>query len=286
MAPYSWTRLSGPLELGPIRGRRATSSAGEFDAAVGTGPPGTFSGFESSFFDAVREAGASVQHLEVEVPWFKLLSTIRAFHPSRNRWGNRLDRRYHTSIEAFRRKSSAANRLVLNHQGSMDAIYQVGGLWNPISAATRIPLILHVDYTSKLSTVRGSEWRRTPGREADFWIEEETRLYEQAAVVLTTTENARISIINDYGIDPGHVVTVGAGVSAPYDVLDSEHTPAWSSRRIFFVGKGFLGKGLDTILEAFDGVRQISDAQLTIVGPRESDIGGEGVECLGRIAGS
>jgi glycosyltransferase involved in cell wall biosynthesis len=148
-----------------------------------------------------------------------------------------------------------------------------------------LPLILHVDYTSLLSKRRGSGWKRAAGREQDFWVTEERKLYRAATIVLTTTENARSSLIDDYGISPNHVVTVGAGVSAPYDRLEPARHPAYDSKRALFVGKGFLGKGLDTLLDAFRKVRtRIPDARLTIVGPRTLPGSYEGVDLLGRIS--
>jgi glycosyltransferase involved in cell wall biosynthesis len=118
-----------------------------------------------------------------------------------------------------------------------------------------------------------------------FWIEEERRLYQDAAIILTTTENARSSLIDDYGVREDHVVTVGAGVSAPFDRFEQDRLPAYESKRMLFVGKGFHGKGLDTVLEAFARVRaHIPQARLTVVGPTSFPGQHEGVDYLGRIA--
>jgi glycosyltransferase involved in cell wall biosynthesis len=252
---------------------------------LGLSPADVFSGFETSFFDAVEARGPSITRVSVEAPWFKLLSTIASVHPRRSTWGNKRDRLYHTSISAFRVKSAEARRIVERSSASVDAVYQVGALWNPLPRAAQVPLVLHVDYTSCLSRRRGSGWKRRPGREQDFWIEEERRLYRESAIILTTTENARQSVIADYGISPRHVVTVGAGVSAPYDRLQPDRLPAYDSKRIFFLGKGFHGKGLDTVLEAFGKVRaRIRRARLTIVGPKALPGRHAGVDYLGRIS--
>jgi glycosyltransferase involved in cell wall biosynthesis len=252
---------------------------------LGLAPKAVFSGFESSFFDAVAAQGAAVRRIEIEVPLFKLLCTLASFHPNRKRWGTRRDRHYHTTITAFRRKSAFAHRRVLEGQDQADAVYQIGGLWNPTGPGVNIPFFLHVDYTSLLSKKRGSEWRRKPGKQEEFWVRQEKRLYERARLVLTTTENARQSILEDYGIPADKVVTVGAGVSAPFHKLQPERTPAHDARKVLFVGRGFRGKGLDTLLAAFERVRKrLPDVQLTIVGPTGENIVGEGVHYLGRIA--
>ncbi len=252
---------------------------------LGLSPARIFSGFEASFFDAVEHQGVSVERVIVEVPWFKLLATLASARLPKSVWGNKRDRMYHTTTTAFRVKSATAQRYVQQHASNVDAVYQVGALWNPLPPGCRLPLILHVDYTSLLSKRRGSGWKRAAGREQDFWVTEERRLYRAATIVLTTTENARSSLINDYGISPNHVVTVGAGVSAPYDQLEPARLPAYDSKRALFVGKGFLGKGLDTLLEAFRKVRaRIPDARLTVVGPLTLPESYEGVDFLGRLS--
>jgi len=252
---------------------------------LGLSPAGVFSGFEAAFFDAVEHNGVSMERVSVDAAWFKLLATLASARFPRSAWGNKRDRMYHTTTAAFRVKSAVARRYVQRHASTIDAVYQVGALWNPLPRAARLPLILHVDYTSLLSKRRGSGWKRTAGREQDFWVAEERRLYRAAAIVLTTTENARSSLISDYGISPAHVVTVGAGVSAPYNRLEPERLPAYDSKRALFVGKGFHGKGLDTLLEAFGKVRaRIPDARLTVIGPQTMPGSYEGVDFLGRIA--
>lgn len=252
---------------------------------LGLSPAHVFSGFETAFFDAVAQRGVSIERVSVDVPWFKLLATLASARLPRSAWGNRRDRMYHTTTAAFRVKSAVARRCVERHAPTIDAVYQVGALWNPLPPGSRVPLILHVDYTSLLSKRRGSGWKRAAGREQDFWVTEERKLYRAATIVLTTTENARSSLINDYGINPGHVVTVGAGVSAPYDRFEPSRLPAYDSKRALFVGKGFHGKGLDTLLEAFRVVRgRIPDARLTVVGPLTMPGSYEGVDFLTRIS--
>ena len=252
---------------------------------IGLSPSRIFSGFESSFFNALRANHADIRHLEVEVPWFKWFCTATSFYPNKKKWGLRRDLAYHTSITAFKVKSAKARKLVRSASADADCVYQVGSLWNPLNASDNLPFFMQVDYTSLLSKRRNSEWKRKPGRQEEFWIEEEKRLYSLAAKVLTTTENARQSLLNDYGVAPEKVVTVGAGVSPPYDQIDMAKTPKYDSKRIFFVGKGFEGKGLDTILEAFPEVRRaVPDARLTIVGPTSLGVSAPGVDYLGRIA--
>jgi glycosyltransferase involved in cell wall biosynthesis len=252
---------------------------------IALSPRKIFSGFETSFFDAVSDCGATLKTVEVELPVFKILCTIKSFDPDKKKWALGRDLLYHTSITAFRRKSRFARDRVRELSGGADAIYQIGSLWNPLDDDISLPLFLQVDYTSQLSKKRNSEWKRKEGIEEEFWKEQERILYNKSEKILSTTENARRSIVDDYGIDPAKVMTVGAGVSAPYDSLEDGRLPDYNSRKILFVGKGLHGKGLDTLLTAFKTVRKtMPDSQLTIIGPTDLRLGGDGINYLGRIA--
>ncbi len=251
---------------------------------LGLSPSRIFSGFETSFFDALAAYDQTIKHIEVELPIFKIYCTAKSFYPGKKRWALKRDLQYHTSISAFKRKSAFARKKIRQYQSGVDIIYQIGSLWDPTEEGINLPFFLQVDYTSLLSKKRNSEWKRKPGKEEEFWIRKEIDLYNKAVKVLTSTENARQSIINDYGVRPEKVVTVGAGVGAPYDKLEPDRFPDYTAKKILFIGKGFKGKGLDTLLSAFSEARTaVPDAQLTIIGPTNLNIQGEGLNYLGRI---
>jgi len=251
---------------------------------LGIAPKGTFSGFENSFFDAIRNQGADVDVIHVEMLFFKTLCTLRSISFSKSKWGLRRDLAYNTSVDAYLKKSSYVQRYITNCSKSYDAIYQIGGLWNPVPEGSELPLILSLDYTSLLSEKRGSEWKRKPGTEREFWLREEKLLFDKANVICATTHNAKKSLVEDYGIDHNKVKVVGPGLSAPYDKLEPNRMPDYASKRILFVGKGYKGKGLDTLLSAFSIVkRHVPDAKLTVIGPAV-EVQGDGVEYLGRIS--
>lgn len=253
---------------------------------LGLAPRGTFSGFEKSFFKAIGEQGFDITPREVDVPWFKWLVTALTVRPSKKSWGLARDRAYHTSINGYRVKSRKASRIVSQYANDNDFVYQIGSLWNPLLETDRLPLFLQLDYTSRLSEQRGSEWRRRPGKEARFWIGEETKLYQQSARIFTTTDNARRSIVEDYGIDEKKVVVVRCGVDPFFENVDCSISPPYDQQKILFVGKGHRGKGLDTLLEAFAIVRdRFKKATLTVVGPTGFSTTQTGVEYLGRVQG-
>jgi glycosyltransferase involved in cell wall biosynthesis len=252
---------------------------------IGVSPGRTFSGFQTSFFESLKMQGANVDRIEVELPLFRMFCLMSSFHPIKKKWGPRLSHDYYMTTTAFNKKSAFVRKRVMRLQSSADAIYQIGSLWNPLSSDIDIPLFLQVDYTSKLSKKRKGGWKINAGEEEIFWIEQELKLYESAALVFTTTENARRSLLEDYGVAPEKVIAVGAGVSSPFDLLNPERLPAYGSKKMLFIGKGFEGKGLDTVLEAFEIVkRTVPDAKLTIAGPTGLKFDIEGVDYLGRIA--
>lgn len=250
---------------------------------LGIAPKGIFSGFESSFFEAVRNHGAKIDVLEVDLPIFKMICSMKTIAFSKSEWGLRRDLAYNTSIEAFQKKTIFSNSYVKKFSNNYDAIYQIGGLWNPVPEGLGLPLIISLDYTSILSEKRHSEWKRKPGKEKNFWIEEEKKLFNRANVICATTGNAKKSLVDDYDIDIDKIHIVGPGVSYPYNDFNINKMPDYSSKRILFVGKGVKGKGLDTLLEAFLIVRnKVPEAILTVIGP-SVPISVDGVEYLGRI---
>lgn len=253
---------------------------------LGLSPKYVFSGFEDSFFDAlIGIDGVELHRHKVESKLFEMYSIARTLHPNKKIWATQKDRHYHASAAAFKIKSKIAARIVDQRQQDSDLIYQIGGLWNPLKHSNRkLPLYLQVDYTTRLSSRSKGEWKRNPGPEADFWFQAETELYTQAEKILATTDNARQSIIDDYGIAESKVVTVGCGISPPYDHIEEHRSANYTAKKFLFVGRGFKGKGLDVLFKAFALIRQTHpDSSLTVIGPTGLDVIPEGVNYLGRI---
>lgn len=251
---------------------------------LGVAPKGTFSGFENTFFNAIRQREIDIDTLHVELKLFKLLCTLFTIRLDKSTWGLKRDLAYNTSIKAFEFKSNYVQNYLLKSKNKYDAIYQIGGLWNPLPNESDIPLILSIDYTSLLSEIRGSEWKRSQGAERDFWIKSEKALFDRANMICATTHNAKNSLVRDYNVSSDKICVVGPGVSHPYDIFEPTRLPDYCSKRILFVGKGFLGKGLDTLLKAFEIVKnRVPQAILTIIGP-SVEINGNGIEYIGRVS--
>jgi glycosyltransferase involved in cell wall biosynthesis len=114
----------------------------------------------------------------------------------------------------------------------------------------------------------------------------ERRLYDDLDLILTMSDWVRDSFVEDFGQDPGKVVTVYAGANLG-SVPDAP--PRERSRpRFLFVGKGdFARKGGPQVLQAFAHVRErFPEAELWLVGPKRASSNEAGVRWLGKIARS
>jgi glycosyltransferase involved in cell wall biosynthesis len=104
--------------------------------------------------------------------------------------------------------------------------------------------------------------------------------------VMTYSEFARRSFIEDYGVPEDRVVRVGSSVK--FDALPEPHGPAYDGRTVLFVATDFERKGGAQVLEAFARVRgSRPDARLLMVGilPPLDWSRHPGVEPVGPVAG-
>ena len=96
------------------------------------------------------------------------------------------------------------------------------------------------------------------------------------------SEWLRESFIDDFGLDPGRVVAVGAGANIPLPAAAPERD--FSRPRVLFPGKQFERKGGREVLRAFAALRsRRPDAELWIVGPQHLRVDEPGVRVLGRV---
>lgn len=232
--------------------------------------------WELTLFDVPRSGLVDV--------WGRLVS----FRPGLTSWRRSLDRYYeraYKSAAMFRWRTRRCDRGLHRREGSYDIVLQVSSMYAPWEGAPRAPHAVMTSYTLRLAQRGYPAWapfRSEP--EAAAWFRLEETLYRGARRVLTTTEHARESVIRDYGVAPGRVVTVGYGI--PVDRVP-EDLPAYDGRTILFVGKDFARKGGFVLLEAFARVRrERPEARLLVVGPNPARLGrrGEaGVSWLGEV---
>ena len=196
---------------------------------------------------------------------------------------------YMKSNVGFWLRSRAASRGLAASSGPVDIVVQTHALFDAVGAvdAAAERTVVYIDCTYRQAERGWPAWAPLRGRNRARWMARETALYRAAAHLFTFTEAARTSIMDDYGVEPDRVTTVGAGVNfraAPERLRPADHVGARPEPTVLFVGKDFERKGGDVLLRAFAQVRRrVPQARLQIVGCLPTGRLGDGVEVLGRI---
>jgi glycosyltransferase involved in cell wall biosynthesis len=219
--------------------------------------------------DPSREPGARVkyggliaaleQHFQVVAVedatlrgWPRFLNGLKVFHPSLHTWKER----FYKNAAAFTTRSQRlANRL---NKDQADLIFQVGVLFDSRWESGRsLPSVIYTDYTAQLSAQKIDAGRSPfmPEQRAQ-WIALETRAYQNAAHIFTRGEFVRRSLIEDYGLPPERITSVGGGLNLDH-LPEAPRRSLEKSPEVLFIGKEFFRKGGDRLLEAFQIVHQV-----------------------------
>jgi glycosyltransferase involved in cell wall biosynthesis len=176
---------------------------------------------------------------------------------------------------AFAWRSALARRAVDGLTPPADVVLQHGVLFDG-STVDGPPLVIYTDFTYRL-VEREDPWRDPlTGRQRKRWLEAEHAAYRAAACVLTRSDHARRSLIEEYGVPPERAVTVGGGVNIAWPEVAAPLT----SHRVLFVGHELERKGGLEVVRAFECVRRrIPDAELYLV-TRHRGPAGPGVRYL------
>ena len=154
---------------------------------------------------------------------------------------------------------------VRRQKDNVDFVLQIGSKHGVCKKDPIVPYVVYTDGTNLL-TERGDPFYRLWPSEAEkaARIKLETELYRNARLILTFSECARMSVINDYGIDENKVVTVYAG--ANLKEIPSTIKKDYSNKTILFVGRDFHRKGGSTLIKAFKEVKKhVKNAKLIMV---------------------
>jgi glycosyltransferase involved in cell wall biosynthesis len=181
--------------------------------------------------------------------------------------------------ERFRRWTAESGRLLDEFEQPYDLIFQLGMLLAPGPDYHRRKYVVYADNTLALTLKHYPQWWPSDGPANVESLEYERQTSTSAALVLTFSEWARESMIDDYGCLPDRVVVVGgASASAP------PRNAGWDSPVALFVGNDFERKGGRVLLSAWPKVRKrVPDAELWVVGPRRKRATVDGVRWLGRV---
>jgi starch synthase len=189
-------------------------------------------------------------------------------------WGQNRARR-------FRRWSEDSGRRLDAFEKPYDLIFQLGTLLAPGTDFASRRYVIYTDNTLALTLRHYPDWWPHDGHESEA-LECEREVSTAANLVLTLSEWARTSMIDDYGCAPERVVAVGGGSAAA-----PVHRESWDSAVALFVGNQFERKGGRTLLAAWPEVRaRLPNAQLLIVGPRRERASVPGVHWMGRVRGA
>jgi glycosyltransferase involved in cell wall biosynthesis len=147
-----------------------------------------------------------------------------------------------------------ARRLIARKlsQGDYSALHlhtQVMALLS-VDFMKNLPTVVSIDLTavqaSQEKTDPSFRWTHTPN------VLQEKRVYEAAARIITISDFARKSVIEDYNIDAEKVKTIYSSVKLElFSSIDSSKKAPKTRYNILFVGGDFKRKGGEDVLEVF-----------------------------------
>lgn len=182
--------------------------------------------------------------------------------------GDRARRSYKRHQPLFLAKSRLCREEIRRRRGSIDVVLQ----WEFFFAPTdrfpgAVPYCVYNDWTTALIERQYPQWLLPRVRQGTNRAQR--ALLQNAAYVFTFTELVRRSVVSDYGVDPGRVLTVGAGANLqelPRPVRrDGAADPV-----VLLVGNDHRGKGVDVLVRAMPLVRERVPACRAVV------VGGSG----------
>lgn len=232
----------------------------------------------------LRDIGHEVRPVDVRPPsvW-RAVQAALTFSPNRGRWRSRF--RYGT-VASTTRSVLAASRLRRLAPGA-EVVLQIGATFRP-PASGEVPYAIYADWNMALSSrFRNAGLTAASGlseaalRQLDAYQRD---IYQGAAAIFTISQRLRDSFIEDYGLLPERVVVAypGANVEPGIPERGAQRPPG--PPRVLFVGVEFERKGGPVLVEAFRAVRrELPDARLAIVGPRDLSVSQDGVEVLGHL---
>jgi glycosyltransferase involved in cell wall biosynthesis len=223
-------------------------------------PRGLFNGFESLGIEVVKIPCVLPARVRFPVAALARVSGAR-------------DVVAHRKPVYVRARSLAINQ-ALSKAGALDGIVAMGTDAYDLRLALTgcsIPVATYDDGTFPLFLrYADSELRRAdfPLKEVQSWGYLQKIACRRATVSCVSTEWAKRSVVEDFGVAECHVVVVGMG-HRPRP--RSSEVRDYGSPRYLFVGVDWRRKNGDAVLDAFARVRkQIPDATLDLVGEHPS----------------
>jgi starch synthase len=237
---------------------------------IGTDPYGenAWSGCSRYFFSECDQQGILHRAFGIEVGNLKRIPLIlKNYSPKRDLWRQKfyLDTRYYECLsKAIVSSLAPADRSC--------ALLQIGGIYNlkELLPANARVFSYHDGNLAQFlkSPYFPGEISRARIRRA---LEYERCVYQNNDMIFTMSEYLRNSFVNDFGVDPKKVRTIGAGINL--DSVPKVKKKDYEKKNILFLGADFERKGGMDLLRAFKIVRSVHPtAKLNIIGPRNLHI--------------
>lgn len=210
-------------------------------------------------FEELAARSSGLELLDVDLKGLaRYWSSLASVRPSRAAWREA----FRKSLWAYGERSRRARRIVAARADKIDVVLQHGALFHAHTPGGP-PVVIYTDFTYRLAQ-REDSWRNpfTSRAAGERWNSLEHAAYHGAALMLTRSEYARRSLLDDYAVAPERVAVVGGGVNfAPLPDPAPLAVP-----RVLFVGRDFERKGGDLLLAAFLRARQHTpEAELWMV---------------------
>jgi glycosyltransferase involved in cell wall biosynthesis len=181
-----------------------------------------------------------------------------AIHANRDAWRGRA----WLSPLAFRLRTEAAEQQLARRDGEYDLILQLQTLFAPGTRPR--PYVIYTDNTYTQTRRFYRAWAPLSGRAERQWRELEKSTFRNAQAVFGMSRWVCQAIVDDYGCDPSVVIPVGAGANS---LSTANEDKSYARRIALFVGNKYELKGVPTLLEAWEIVRErLPEALLWIAG--------------------
>lgn len=246
--------------------RQLTGIIGSGNVGIDPFHPHSWSGISRRFFSECQRRGMLNRAFGVEVSFpVKSWYALKNYSPDRRRWTSQ-----YYSDPGYR---TALTRLIgrqLRESDYDSDFFQLGAMYDvPSLARGRTSCYSYNDGNFSMSCRSPHFPKGITASAVDRTLRFEREVNSGLDLIFTMSEYLRRSFISDYGMEPGKVITLGAGINIdelPIPVPDKDY----SNGSLLFIGVDFVRKGGLDLVNAFRIVREkVPHATLHIVGPRE-----------------
>lgn len=226
---------------------------------VALSSPGGFSGLPDA---VLRELAGYCQVASVidglRIPWCdRFWAAVRTVRPKRTDWG----RQYYAALSRYVKtprtlstRIQRCERELAKLEGHYDLIYQFGALFGVLKRISQAPLVLHIDFTTRLAEEYYPGWLPKTRSETEEWNLLEEEIYKSADVILAATDLVAASLSQHYHVTSRKIAVVGMG--AHIEDMAADFVKA-QNHRVAFAGPDFKRHGGEIALQIFEGIRRL-----------------------------